>query len=675
MAKIRQDHDEQIRWQVEWQAGDNALGEAMSTPELSKFEQMKANGELPSPKGAALAIVRLTQRDDVSLADLASAIKADPAFVGRLIKSANGASAGLRRPVASIQEALTVLGLPAVRGLALGFSLISSHRSGNCRNFDYGQYWSRSLVRALALQAIVLRTHHLAAEEAFCLDLLSNIGDLALATLYPEEFSRILAETESSPRTVQLSRERAAFVLDSNALTAAMLRDWGMPPPFVAVVGFADRPENAAFAEGSRQSNMLQSLLLASYIADVCMAHESARRSMVPQLYMLGSRLSLDSETITQLCDQVVANWHEWGALLSVDAAVLPPFEELSKPPAPPKVVSAVDPEQEMPEQHNMRILVVDDDASMRAVLAALLSRAGHEVFVASNGRQAFEMALDLRPQIMIADWMMPEMDGIELTVALRQTRIGRAVYIILLTGLEDDTRLVEAFEAGADDFISKPLKPRVLEARLRAGQRVVLLQQEIERDRTDIQRFAAELAVTNRRLQEMAQTDSLTGMPNRRYAMDRLQQEWAESVRTGRSLACLVVDLDGFKGINDNNGHDIGDAALRLASTAMKNALRANDVVCRTGGDEFLAICPDTALDAALVCAERVRAAVAAARIPLPGGELGMTVSIGVAVREADMANPDALVKVADQGVYQAKAEGRDRYVAVQGPLRLVNK
>ena len=97
--------------------------------------------------------------------------------------------------------------------------------------------------------------------------------------------------------------------------------------------------------------------------------------------------------------------------------------------------------------------------------------------------------------------------------------------------------------------------------------------------------------------------------------------------------------------------------------------------MVCRTGGDEFLAICPDTALDAALVCAERIRAAVAAARIPLPGGELGMTVSIGVAVREADMANPDALVKVADQGVYQAKAEGRDRYVAVQGPLRLVNK
>ena len=189
----------------------------MSTPELSKFEQMKANGELPSPKGAALAIVRLTQRDDVSFSDLANAVKTDPAFVGRLIKAANGASMGRRRPVASIQEALTILGLPAVRGLALGFSLISSHRSGACRNFDYGQYWSKSLVRAIALQAVAIRTQHMASEEAFCIGLLANVGDLALATLYPEEFARILAETESSPRSVLLSRERAAFVLDCNA--------------------------------------------------------------------------------------------------------------------------------------------------------------------------------------------------------------------------------------------------------------------------------------------------------------------------------------------------------------------------------------------------------------------------------------------------------------------------
>lgn len=647
----------------------------MSTPELSKFEQLKANGELPSPKGSALAIIRLTQRDDASFAQLANAVKTDPAFVGRLIKAANASNAGRRRPVASVQEALTVLGMPAVRSLALGFSLVSAYRSGNCRNFDYGAYWSTSLVRAIALQSITLRLQSLAPEEAFCFGLLSNVGDLALATLYPEEFSRILAESENSPRSVLLSRERTAFVLDSNALTAAMLQDWGMPLPFVAVVGFVDRPENSTFADGSRNANLLQALVLAQYIAELCVAADEVRRSMIPQLYMLASRLSLDAETVSQMCDQVVADWQEWGALLSVDALTLPPFEELSKPPAPPKVVNVGSPDAPTAEPHNnMRVLVVDDDASMRAVLSALLAKAGHEVFVAANGRQAFEMALDLRPQIMVADWMMPEMDGLELTVALRQTRIGRGVYIILLTGIEDDARLVEAFEAGADDFITKPLKPRVLEARLRAGQRVVLLQQEIERDRTDIQRFAAELAVTNRRLQEMAQTDSLTGMPNRRYAMDRLQQEWAESARTGRGLACLVIDLDGFKVINDSNGHDIGDAALRLAADAMKGALRLNDVVCRTGGDEFLALCPDTSLESALVCAERISTAIRQLRVPLPDGELSLSVSIGAAIREAGMTHPDMLVKAADEGLYLAKEQGRNRFATAQSRISPVS-
>lgn len=640
----------------------------MSTLELSKFEQLKATGDLPSPKGSALAIIRLTQRDDASLQDLAHAIKTDPAFVGRLIKTANGVSLGRRRPVASVQEALTILGIPAVRGLALGFSLVSSYRSGNCRNFDYPRYWSHSLVRAIALQAVSARMQGLANEEAFCLGLLATVGELGLATLFPDEFSRLLSECANSPKATLLSREHETFVMDSADLTTAMLLDWGIPKALVSPISYLPRPEAAAFIEGSRQAGLFSALLLADHIADVCLAHDEDRRAMIPKLYMLGGRLSLDSESITQMCDQVVAGWQEWSALLNVEAGTVPPFDELSRPPAPPKVAGAVDhSEPETNERHTMRILIVDDDTSMRTVLSALFAKAGHEVFVASNGRQGFEMALDLRPQIMIVDWVMPEMDGIELTLALRQTRIGRGVYIILLTGLEDDTKLVQAFEAGVDDFISKPLKPRVLEARLRAGQRVVLLQQEIERDRADIQRFAAELAVTNRRLQEMAQTDSLTGIPNRRYAMDRLQQEWADAVRTERPLSCMVVDLDGLKTINDSHGHDVGDEALRCAAAAMKSAVRVNDVVCRTGGDEFLVICPDTSLDAAIICAERMRTAVEHERIQSGGASLPISISVGVAMRTPEMASPDNLVKGADQGVYVAKQGGRDRIVSVQ--------
>jgi diguanylate cyclase (GGDEF)-like protein len=314
-----------------------------------------------------------------------------------------------------------------------------------------------------------------------------------------------------------------------------------------------------------------------------------------------------------------------------------------------------------------MRILVVDDQESARVLLATMLTRLGHEVFEAADGKHGFDMAIDLQPQIAIVDWMMPQMDGIDLTKALRQTKGGRGVYILILTSLEEDDRLIEAFEAGVDDYMTKPLKPRVLAARLRAGQRVIQLQREIERDSEEIRRFAAELAVTNRRLQEAALTDSLTGFPNRRYAMERLQQDWAASLRGKRPLSCMVIDLDNFKQINDTYGHDVGDTVLRQTATALKSALRAQDVLCRVGGDEFLVICPDTNLTAAIAAAERICNAAVTVPIMVNTQKLSNSVSIGVAEREAAMPDIDALIKRADQSAYKSKGRGRNCVSAVQ--------
>ena len=177
----------------------------------------------------------------------------------------------------------------------------------------------------------------------------------------------------------------------------------------------------------------------------------------------------------------------------------------------------------------------------MRGLVRKVLETVGHQVIEAGDGRVGMEMALEFQPQLMIVDWVMPEMNGLELTRALRQTKIGRSIYILIMTGLEDDDRLIEAFENGVDDFMNKPINPRVLAARLRAGQRVIRLQQELDRDREEIRRFAAELAVSNRRLQEVALTDSLTGFPNRRYAIERIQQEWSVSSRTRRPLPIVA--------------------------------------------------------------------------------------------------------------------------------------
>lgn len=639
----------------------------MTPIDITRFEQLKASGDLPAPTGVALAIMRLGHGDDATMVELASVIRSDSVLVGRLMKVANGISSpGFgRRPVVSVQEALMALGTPAVRALALSFSLVSEYSNGACPNFDYGSFWSYSLLCGLAMQAITARTRVAAAEEAFCVGLLARVGELALATLYPTAYSEILANRGSGSQCVRIATERATFGTDHRELSTAMLADWGIPKVFTEAVLAHETPDETALAEGSRQYIATQSLALARHIAEICLAPDRQRASLVGRLLLLGSRLSLDEGALITLSDRTVQEWHEWSAQLSLDTLSQPSFRQMFS--APPECDGSFPIREPIEDQQRLRVLVVADNPSLCSMLRSVLEAVGNEVFETTSGREALRLTLEMQPHMMIADWAMPEMDGMELTRALRQTKNGRAVFIVMLTSVGDDERLIEAFENGVDDFMPKPLRPRLLAARLRAGQRIIKLQQEIERDREEIRHFAAELAVTNRRLQEVALTDVLTGFPNRRYGMERIQQEWAASVRSGRTLACLMIDLDEFKEINDTYGHDVGDNVLKTASKALKNGLRAQDVICRIGGDEFLVICPDTGLEAALVCAERVRHSVESVRTAAGMLKLTSTVSIGVAVREPGISDADTLIKRADQGAYLAKQRGRNRVATVQ--------
>lgn len=169
------------------------------------------------------------------------------------------------------------------------------------------------------------------------------------------------------------------------------------------------------------------------------------------------------------------------------------------------------------------------------------------------------------------------------------------------------------------------------------------------------------ELAIANRRLEEIASTDLLTGLPNRRHAVQRLADAWRESIRESTILACMMIDADNFKQINDKWGHDAGDEVLRQLSRNLRDSARTDDVVCRLGGDEFLVICPNTPLDGALRLAEKLRRVVAELRVPAGTGEWLGSISIGVAVRKAGMDNFEELIKMADEGVYAAKKNGRN--------------
>ncbi len=646
---------------------ETTLRPAIQGLDLIRFEALKAAGDLPSPKAAALAIIRLTTKENVTLGEVAQATKSDPAFVGRLIKAANGLHPSGGRPVASVKDALVLLGIPAVRSLALGFSLLASYGRGRCANFPYARFWSHSLARAIALQELTIRTRAAAPEEAFSVGLLSSVGELALATVFPDRYSELLGAVVGADAEEIRTKQREAFAINDREMTACMLLDWGLPKTFVEPVYFRDHPDSAPFPEGSRPAIVTQSLYLAERIADFCVAEDHARHGLMPEILRCGGRLSLDDQEMSGLCDSVARQWQEWGAMLSVRTSKVPTLDELSQGPPPPSVMTGAP--QEAKTTVPMRILLVDDDKVMRTLQRSLLAAAGHQVFEAENGIQGLEMAMEVRPQIMVIDWVMPEMDGLDLTRSLRQSKVGRSIYILLLTALEDDDHLVQAFDAGVDDFLGKPLKPRVLAARLRAGQRVVQLQEEIEKDREEIRRFAGELAVTNRRLHEAALTDPLTRLPNRRYAMERLQQEWAAALRHGRALCCMAIDVDRFKEVNDRHGHDVGDQVLQELSNAVRSSIRAEDVVCRVGGDEFLVICPDTTLEPSLLVAERVRRSVGSIRIRCDDALVGTSVSIGVAQREDAMTHCDALIKSADLGAYAAKQRGRDNVATIQRP------
>jgi len=632
----------------------------------SRFDELKTSGKLPSPSGVALAIIELCRKDGVSIDEIAHAVRADPALSGRLIKFANAAVHGPRRPVVAVPDAVRLVGINTVRQLVLGFSLLGQYSSGPCKAFDYQRFWSRSLAAAIAASGLCMRVRGAPPDEAFTCGLLSAVGTLALATIYPTEFAELLDANQrrSASDLVRLEQER--FATDHNELTAALLDDWHLPRLFVQSVFHHEAPEQARLPEGSREFIICHLLHLSGLLGEFCVARDDDRRRLIPELFLAAAKIGLDQPALSKLSDEVVAQWRDWGKILEVKTQDVPNFDVvMQEKPEPMRTLpQAVGPDAK-PAQPPLTILVVEDERATLLLVEHLLKGLGHKVHTAPDGRAGLALAMSVRPQIIISDWIMPGLDGVSFCKALRQTEEGQQMYFIILSALEQDDQLVEAFESGVDDYLTKPFTPRVLAARLRAGMRVIKLQEDAKRDSENLRRFAAELAVANRRLQQAALTDPLTGLPNRRYGMERLEQEWAATARNQRPLSCMVVDVDQFKQVNDTFGHDSGDVVLRQVAALLRKEARAEDVVCRLGGEEFLIISPDTPVSAALTLAERLRNAVARGRTANGTISHNTTVSVGVSQREPAMMRVDELIKAADNALYEAKRAGRNRVAA----------
>jgi diguanylate cyclase (GGDEF)-like protein/PAS domain S-box-containing protein len=471
----------------------------------SKFEELKAGGHLPSPKGVALQVILLTQKDGVSNQQISHAIKADPVLSARVIKAANSRVIANSRPIVSIVDAVAVLGFSSVKNLVLGLSLMEFKPDAACQGFDYHNFWAHSLLTAITAKNLVQNNGLGSTEEVFILGLLGQIGTLALATARPQEFARILQEVETNKESELSSLERAEFGLDHNQLTQAMLADWGLPKIFHEIALYHENPLESDFAEGSRNWQLLNVMHIANLFAKVCLAQESQRRKMVPKLLLASTRQGVEIDMLTKIGDKSAIEWREWSDLCGFRAVVFPPFAGLLE--AVPLAPGMIDSDEVIANGSasvfKLRILLVDDDRTILLLLTKILEKAGHTVATALHGLEGLDQISKFNPHLIITDWVMTEMDGIDFCKAIRQNAAWRNIYVLIMTAHAGVDKLVEAFDAGANDYINKPLSTKVLLARLRAGQRVVQLQEEMEFDHKQLHQFADELAANNKRLRK----------------------------------------------------------------------------------------------------------------------------------------------------------------------------
>jgi diguanylate cyclase (GGDEF)-like protein len=296
-----------------------------------------------------------------------------------------------------------------------------------------------------------------------------------------------------------------------------------------------------------------------------------------------------------------------------------------------------------------IKVLIAEDDRVCSRILDKRLRQWGYQTLLAKNGSEAWRALQKPGQRLALLDWMMPKIAGVELCRRIRQISKPNYTYIILLTAKDQTQDVIKGLQAGADDYMTKPVNFLELHARLQTGRRIIQLEDH--------------LLETQKRLYELSTRDNLTALWNRATILQFLEEELEQGAREKSPTSAIMLDVDEFKMTNDSFGHLAGDSVLRSVADSLAGNVRIYDKVGRYGGDEFLVVLPNCTLRNALKIAERLRAGCAKKKIRAPGGSISVTLSLGCASSESrDRLPVDRLIWDCDRALYQAKRWGRNR-------------
>jgi len=627
--------------------------------EPNRYVQLKASGRLPSPKGLALAIIRLLQSDDYKIEDLVRLIQSDPAISGELIKFANAASYGHPRPVASLSKAISTLGTNRVRVLVIAFSVLNNHRGGKCPEFDYERFWAHALATALSARELAPFAK-INPDENFTAGLLSSLGKLSLASIFPDSYGLLIDKSEGN-MTHLIALEQEAFGSDHRELNATLLLEWGFPELLVKAIYYAEVPEESGFLDGSRIYGITISLHIALTMAKICVSDDGARWAMLPNLYTKAAMLGISREEMNLIADNITSSWYEWGKMLNIQTREITSLAELLATSQPREKLSATS--CEWPSKKS--ILLISKASREATQITSHLNSNGYNVKYASNSKDGLTLAFEFKPALIIIAMHETGIECAQFCKALRSSALGQPFFVIVIVNRADDGILSHVLNIGADDLLVTPVTSFSLQEKLRSTFKIIQLQNDLIKERNGLVDSAGEWAGANRRLTLVAMTDPLTQLANRRHGMDFLSAEWAFAKTNNLPLSCLMIDVDHFKHINDHYGHHVGDSILIMVATLMRSGARSSDLLFRYGGEEFCMLCPGVDLEMACSIAERIRQDVERQPLTQVNINIYITVSIGVSIMQPKHENEEALLQEADTAMYCAKSAGRNRIVS----------